>query len=214
MLSGTVIRNWTCSKLTSSRICLQAYNARQIIITVLVVLWGLRLAGYLLYRIIKIGEDKRFDETRNNPIKFLVFWIAQILWVYVVSFSVMLTNSPTAPRPDLADIEPRDVLVIIGALLFVFGLVVEAIADQMKFNFRQNSSNKGKWCDTGLWKVSRHPNYFGELCVWYGAFIISASNLSGWKWVAVISPIFITILLLFLTGIPPLERSSDRRYGQ
>ena len=192
----------------------QVYNARQIIITLLVVLWGIRLAGYLLYRIIKIGEDKRFDETRNNPIKFLVFWIFQILWVWTVSIPVMFINSPTAPRPLYSDISLRDITVIVGAVLFLFFLIFEAVSDQLKFNFRMNPDNKGKFCDVGPWKVSRHPNYFGEICVWWSVFLVSASILEGPKWAAIISPIFITFILLFGSGIPPLERSSSRRYGR
>lgn len=193
---------------------IKAYNARQIILTVLVLLWGLRLAGYLLYRIIKTGTDKRFDKVRENPLKFLVFWIFQIVWVYIVSFTVIFVNSPTAPRPGYTEIEPRDVTVLIGALVFIFGLVLETVSDQVKFRFRSNPENNGKWCDVGPWKVSRHPNYFGEICVWWGAFIVSTSILEGWKWVAVISPLFITGILVFGSGVPPLERSSDRRYGR
>ena len=182
--------------------------------TVLVSLWSIRLAAYLLYRIIKTGTDKRFDEVRGNPLKFLVFWIFQIVWVYIVSFTIIFINSPTAPRPGFSDIEPQDVTVIIGGLIFIFGLIFETISDQVKFNFRSNPENKGKWCNVGPWKISRHPNYFGEITVWWGAFIMSASILETWKWIAVISPLFITFILVFGTGIPPLERSSDKRYGR
>lgn len=177
-------------------------------------LWGVRLAGYLLYRIIKIGTDKRFDAVRGNPLKFLVFWIFQILWVYIVSFTVMFINSPTSPRPDFDDIVPQDITVIIGVIIFIFGLGLETISDQVKFQFRNNPANKGKICNVGPWKFSRHPNYFGELCVWWGVFIISTSILETWKWIAVISPLFITFLLVFGTGVPPLERSADKRYGR
>lgn len=182
--------------------------------TVLVVLWAVRLAGYLLYRIIRIREDKRFDETRNNPIKFLMFWIIQIIWVWVVSLTVLFTNSPTAPRPRYSEISLRDITVIVGAVLFLSFLILEAASDQIKFSFRINPQNKGKWCSVGPWKVSRHPNYFGEIGVWWSAFLISASILEGPKWAAVISPIFITSTLVFATGIPLLERSADKRYGQ
>lgn len=173
-------------------------------------LWGVRLAGYLLYRIIKIGTDKRFDAVRENPLKFLVFWIFQILWVYIVSFTVIFINSPTSPRPDFDDILPQDITVIIGALIFIFGLALETISEQVKFQFRNNPANKGKICNVGPWKFSRHPNYFGELCVWWGVFIISTSILETWKWVAIISPLYITFLLVFVTGVPPIERISNR----
>jgi steroid 5-alpha reductase family enzyme len=192
----------------------KAYNTRQILTTLLVILWGIRLAGYLLYRIIRTKTDKRFDNVRENPLKFLVFWIIQIIWVYIVSFTVMFINSPTAPRPGFDEIEPRDVTVIIGVLVAIFGLVFETISDHIKFRFRNNPNNSGKWCDTGPWKVSRHPNYFGEICFWWGIFIISTSILEGWKWIAIISPLFITTILIGGSGMPLVERNADKKYGR
>lgn len=186
----------------------QTYDARQILVTVLVLLWAIRLAAYLLIRIIKIGKDSRFDNIRGNPIKFFIFWFFQILWVYTVSLPVIFINSPTSVRTSVG------VTDYVGAVIFVVGFVLEVIADTHKFIFRNNPSNKGKWCDVGLWKVSRHPNYLGEIILWWGVFIISVMILRGAKWVAILSPLFITILLVFFTGIPPLEKSSDERYGE
>lgn len=193
---------------------MQTYNFRQIIVTALILLWGARLTGYLFYRIIKIGEDKRFDELRANPIKFLGFWILQILWVWIVSLPVLFTNSPTAPRPLNEDISLRDITLFVGGVLFVGFLLFEAISDQIKFNFRNKPENKGKWCAVGPWKYSRHPNYFGEILLWWSVFLMSTSILEGGKWAAVLGPIFITFLLLCVSGIPLLERKSDMRYGQ
>ena len=184
------------------------YNARQIIITVLVILYGVRLAGYLLLRILKTGKDQRFDGIRENPLKFLVFFILQIFWVYIVSLTVLFVNSPSAPP---VDIGPSD---IVGAVLFLFGLVYEAVADQHKYMFRNNPNNRGKFIKSGLWALSRHPNYFGEICVWWGAFILSAVILRDARWVAVTSPLFITSLLVFGSGMPTTERSSYRKYGR
>ena len=177
-------------------------------ITVLVTLWGARLAGYLLIRIIKIGKDKRFDQIRGNPIKFLIFWIFQIVWVYVVSLPVIFINSPIALQRDIS------VTDIVGAVIFLVGRFYETVADYQKFIFKTSPLNKDKWCDVGLWKVSRHPNYLGEICVWWGAFIVSSTILVAAKWLAVVSPLFVMLTLIFFTGIPPLERSADRKYGK
>ncbi|XP_076470530.1 uncharacterized protein LOC143300620 [Babylonia areolata] len=184
------------------------YSFRQILVTVCVVVWGLRLSGYLLYRIIKIGEDNRFDDKRDNCLKFAAFWIFQAVWVFTVSLPVIFINAPASA--DLAtSFTPQDG---VGIVLFTLGLLSEAIADIQKFSFRNDPSNKGKWCDKGLWKVSRHPNYFGEILVWVGIFIISTSILRGGQWAAVLSPVFTMSILLFLSGIPLLEKKADQRY--
>lgn len=177
-------------------------------LTVLVTVWGVRLASYLLVRILKTGKDERFNKVRDNPLKFLVFWIFQIVWVYTVSLPVIFVNSPISLQVSFG---PAD---YIGALLFATGLIVETIADTHKFIFRNNPTNKGKWMDRGLWKISRHPNYLGEIVLWWGAFILSVMILRGPKWAAIISPVFVSVTLIFGSGMPLLERSSDRKYGQ
>lgn len=125
-----------------------------LVMTAMVVLWGTRLSSYLLYRIIKIGKDDRFDGIREDPIKFLVFWVFQIVWIWVVSLPVTLVNAvPVGPALQASDVA--------GMAMFAVGLTVEAVADQQKFAFKCDPSNRGKWCDVGLWRWSRHPNYFG-----------------------------------------------------
>ena len=188
------------------------YHWRQILVTSLVVAWGLRLSGYLLYRIIKIGEDKRFDDKRADPIKFAIFWIFQAVWVFVVSLPVMFVNAPDSAT-FYKDPSVFTAMDIVGSLCFVLGLVSEAISDQQKFSFRNNDANKGRWCQVGLWSVSRHPNYFGEITLWIGVFIISSSVCgSSVKWIGLLSPIFTASILLFLSGIPMLEKTSDERH--
>ncbi|XP_046363992.2 uncharacterized protein LOC124140445 [Haliotis rufescens] len=186
----------------------ETYSTRQIIITVFVVVWGLRLSGYLLYRIIKIGEDKRFDDKRENCLKFAGFWVFQAVWVFTVSLPVIFINAPASALKSIS-ITPQD---IVGIVFFAIGLFSETFADFQKFGFRNNPINKGKWCDKGLWKVSRHPNYFGEITLWIGVFIMSTSILVDAQWVAVLSPVFTMAILLFLSGIPLLEQKSDERY--
>ena len=188
------------------------YQWRQILVTVFVIVWGLRLSGYLLYRIIKIGEDKRFDDKRSDPVRFAIFWIFQAVWVFTVSLPVMFINAPDSST-FYADPNYFTAMDIIGSGLFAIGLISEAVSDQQKFAFRNNPSNSGKWCDVGLWSVSRHPNYFGEICLWIGIFIVSTSICgNGVKWTGILSPLFTASILLFLSGIPLLEKTSDERH--
>jgi len=102
---------------------------------------------------------------------------------------------------------------IVGWVLWTIGLVIEAIGDQQKLNLKKNPATKGRWCDVGVWRWSRHPNYFGEIALWWGIFISSTPVLKGGQWAVIASPIFITLLLLFLSGMPLLEESADKKHG-
>mmetsp|Transcript_32226 Transcript_32226/g.52074 ORF Transcript_32226/g.52074 Transcript_32226/m.52074 type:complete len:314 (-) Transcript_32226:1048-1989(-) len=186
----------------------QTYFARQIVVTCLVCAWGLRLGFFLLYRIIKIGKDERFNDVRDNFLKFLGFWIYQAVWVWTVSLpSTVLNASFVNPPIGGADIA--------GWAVFGFGLAVEAIADLQKTKFKDDPANKGKWCDYGLWKWSRHPNYFGEILCWWGIFIACTPVFeNGYRYFTIIGPVFITAILLFLSGIPATESQTDKRYGK
>jgi steroid 5-alpha reductase family enzyme len=178
---------------------------------VLVIAWGLRLSSYLFYRILVIGEDGRFDEMRGDPLKFLGFWIFQFLWVYIVSLPFIFLNgsSVSHSEPELSS------AAISGIILSSIGLIIETSADQIKFSFRQNPQNKGKWCTDGVWKYSRHPNYFGEITFWWGLFILSTTSMGSgneWGYFTILSPVFTTTLLLFVSGLPILEASSHKKF--
>ncbi|XP_020257010.1 uncharacterized protein LOC109833670 isoform X2 [Asparagus officinalis] len=183
-----------------------AWHFRQIVLTLLVVLWGLRLGLFLLMRILQWGEDHRFDEMRNNLGKLAFFWTFQAIWVWTVSLPLTIVNASDR-NPS---VKPQD---IIGWLMWFLGIIVEAIADQQKLAFKNSPVNRGKWCNVGLWKYSRHPNYFGEIFLWWGIFVASTPVLRGAEWLVMIGPIFLTLLLLFVSGIPLLEKSADKRHG-
>jgi steroid 5-alpha reductase family enzyme len=173
----------------------------------MVVLWATRLGGFLLYRISKTGVDHRFDGIRDNFKKFLQFWLGQGLsvWVILLPALLLLTGKHNS----------YTVVSALGLVIWAVGLVVESFADFQKFHFSQQPRNKGKWIDEGVWKYSRHPNYFGEITVWVGMYIFAATNLTTLQAViGLASPLFIASLLLFVSGIPKLEKGADERWGK
>lgn len=182
------------------------WHFRQIVLTSLVVMWGIRLAIFLLLRILAWGEDKRFDDKRKNLLKFAAFWVVQAIWVWTVSLPVTVVNGSNR-NPNIRAVD------IVGWILWAIGLSFEAVADQQKLNLKKNSASKGRWCDVGVWYWSRHPNYFGEILLWWGIFISATPVLRKGQWGVIAGPIFITLLLLFVSGIPMLEESADKRHG-
>ncbi|CAI7899446.1 unnamed protein product [Closterium sp. NIES-54] len=172
---------------------------RQVLVTSLVVIWGLRLGLFLLFRILAWGEDHRFDQTRNNVLQFAIFWVFQAVWVWVVSLPVTIVNATVTRNPPLG---PVDAL---GCALWAAGVLLEGAADQQKLRFKADAANRGRWCDVGVWGWSRHPNYCGEILAWVGVLVVSSAVLQGWQWAAVASPLFTATILLFLSGMPLLE---------
>jgi len=183
-----------------------SFYVRQIVVTVMVCMWGARLAGYLFMRIIKIGNDNRFDNVRENAFKFGVWFFLQYVTIWAIALPYILLNAQTSENPPL---RAND---WVGWVLFAIGLVSEAVGDHQKFVYKNNKANKDHWCDTGLWKYSRHPNYFGELCVWWGLFMSCASVITDYEWFTIGGPLYITVVLLFGSGIPTTEKSTDKRY--
>jgi len=179
----------------------------QWVVVGITLLWAVRLGSYLLYRIHVIGRDKRFDEMRKSFWKFGRFWVLQGLtaWIVLLPASILMqSNSVTS----------LESIVVFGALISVFGIIFEGISDIQKFNFIQNKANKGKWIESGLWKYSRHPNYFGEILTWVGVYIVSYTWLVGNEvYIALIGPLFISFILIFVSGIPILEKGADKRWG-
>jgi len=181
-------------------------DGRAILVWALVVIWAVRLGTFLFGRIKKAGKDDRFDEIKPSFIRFLNVWTIQGLWVTFTLIAALVTIT-TANRKEL------DLFALIGFLVWVFGFAMEVVADYQKSRFNADPNNKDKFIQTGLWSRSRHPNYFGEIVLWVGVMLIALPVLQGWQWVALISPVFVTLLLTRVSGIPLLEKKADQKWG-
>jgi steroid 5-alpha reductase family enzyme len=181
-------------------------DGRSILLAVLVVIWAIRLGTFLFRRINKAGKDDRFDAIKPSFIRFLNVWTIQGLWVTFTAAAALVAIT-TTNRKEL------DLFAIIGLLVWIFGFSIEIVADSQKSRFSANPENKRKFIQTGLWARSRHPNYFGEIMIWIGIAIIALPVLQGWQWVALISPVFVTLLLTLVSGIPLLEKKADQKWG-
>jgi steroid 5-alpha reductase family enzyme len=182
------------------------YYTRQLVMTTMVCVWTLRLGSFLVMRVIKTGGDSRFDTLKHQPLNFLVAWLLQGVWVWIVSLPLMLLNS-SSNNPELGALD------ILGQILWAIGFVSETTADFQKLAFKSNPANKGKFINTGLWKYARFPNYFGEICLWIGVFLGCCATFTGAEWASVASPLFVAFLLLFVSGVPIQERQAQERWG-
>jgi steroid 5-alpha reductase family enzyme len=167
------------------------------------ILWGLRLSSYLFIRILKIKKDQRFDGVREKFWPFAKFWLLQAVSILIISLPFIFAS--------LNNFYVQ--LNYVSILVFTTGLFFETIADWQKYQFKNKAHNKNKFIQTGLWRYSRHPNYFGEMLVWWGIYLASATNLQGWQHSAILSPLYIMALLLFVSGVPTLEKGYAKKYG-
>ena len=181
-------------------------DVRTILLSALVMIWAIRLGTFLFRRIQKAGKDDRFDEIKPSFIRFLNVWTIQALWI-TLTVAAALVAITTTTRKDM------DIFTLVGFLVWAVGFAIEVVADSQKSRFSANPDNKGKFIQTGLWSRSRHPNYFGEIMLWIGVAIIALPVLRGWQWVALISPVFVTLLLTRVSGVPLLEKKADKKWG-
>jgi len=180
-------------------------DGRAWLLLAMVVVWALRLSLFLFQRILAAGEDRRFREIKVSFLTFLQTWTLQGIWVSF-SLAAALAAITSQTRKELG------IFALVGFLVWLFGSAFEVIADRQKSAFKADPANEGKFINVGLWAWSRHPNYFGEIVLWIGVAIVALPILQGWQWVALISPIFITILLTRISGIPMLETRADEKW--
>jgi steroid 5-alpha reductase family enzyme len=179
------------------------YWGRNLLIALLVTLWGLRLSLYLSWRNWGKGEDPRYGNWRQKAgdrfrlVSLFKVFILQALFLWVISIGLQIGQ--LAPQPDTLTW-----LDGLGIFVWAIGFMFEATGDWQLARFKSDPVNKGRVMDRGLWAYTRHPNYFGEFLVWWGIFLITLSTPNSW-W-TILSPIIVTAVLLKMTGIPLTEK--------
>jgi steroid 5-alpha reductase family enzyme len=198
---GFVVVAWV------ARIVGEGNDARQWLLTLLTTLWGLRLAGYLAWRNAGHGEDYRYRNMRKRwgarfpLISLVTVFGLQGTLMWIVSLGVQLGQADDSP--DLG------VIALIGVIVYVIGLVFETVGDAQLARFKADPSSAGKVMDKGLWRYTRHPNYFGDACVWWGLSLIAAET-GGGAW-GLIGAGVMTYFLRRVSGVTLLERSLKKR---
>ena len=198
---GFVVVAWV------ARIVGDGNDARQWLLTLLTTLWGLRLAGYLAWRNTGHGEDYRYRNMRKRwgsrfpLISLVTVFGLQGTLMWIVSLGVQLGQADDSP--DLG------VIALVGVIVYVIGLVFETVGDAQLTRFKADPNSAGKVMDKGLWRYTRHPNYFGDACVWWGLSLIAAET-GGGAW-GLIGAAVMTYFLRRVSGVTLLERSLKKR---
>lgn len=173
----------------------------RLLLSFMIFTWSWRLGGFLFYRIRKMNRDKRFDSFRQDPKGFLKFWLLQSvsIWILLLPVIAGMTSdrSPVVHQPAIS--------------LFLVGFILESVADWQKFRHK-SEYGASSFIRTGLYSIIRHPNYLGEIMVWVSVFWYVTPVLHGWTWISVFSPVWIALLLLFISGIPLIEKTNAEKY--
>lgn len=177
-------------------------GARQWLVMGLVLIWGVRLIMHIALRSKGKGEDFRYadmrrrwgDRARINSF-FKIYMFQGVLLIFI-AYPILLNN--------YSDSTALHVVSMVGVVIWMIGFFFEAVGDYQLYRFKQNPENKGKMMQNGLWKYTRHPNYFGEVMLWWGIFFIVLPVSYGWS--AIFSPLLLTFLILKVSGIPLLEQ--------
>ena len=194
-----------------STITLAAYlhpllDLRGLIICVLISIWAVRLGSFLFMRIKRAGQDRRFIESKTRFWQFLYIWTMGGAWVFITMAAGLAAITSMTQRP-------LGIFAIAGVFLWLVGFSIEVVADRQKTKFRQLPENADHFISSGLWAYSRHPNYFGEILLWLGITVIALPTLVGWQYVTLISPIFVALLLIKVSGVRLLEADGKDRWG-
>jgi len=202
--TGFVIANWVFFALTP-----EGFAPRKLLIGILVTIWGLRLSLYILWRNWGHGEDFRYRGWRAEAGSrwwwlslFRVFWLQGLLmWI----ISVPLLAAQWGPIPRIVT-----VLDFLGAAIWLVGFFFEATGDLQLRRFKADPANKGQVMDRGVWRYTRHPNYFGDAAQWWGYYLIAAAAGGWWT---IFSPVLMTLFLLRVSGVTLLEKTLETRPG-
>ena len=184
----------------------QSFDLGGLIIGAAIIMWAVRLGSFLFMRIHKDKKDGRFDSIKTSFSQFFMTWTLQGMWVFICSSAALVAIA-----------NPTGVVInsifILGAALFVLGFVVEVIADNQKTAFRSIPENKDSFINERLWARSRHPNYFGEITLWTGITVMGISTFEGMNYLAIFSPIFSYLLLVYVSGVRMLEYRGLKKWG-
>ena len=184
----------------------QNLDLGSLIVGAAIVIWAVRLGSFLFMRIHKDKKDGRFDSIKTSFSQFFMTWTLQGMWVFICSSAALVAiASPTGVV--------INIIFFLGLALFVLGFAVEVIADNQKTKFRSIPENKDQFINEGLWARSRHPNYFGEITLWTGITVMGISTFEGMNYLAIFSPIFSYLLLVYVSGVRMLEFRGHKKWG-
>ncbi len=169
----------------------------------MVIIWATRLSSFLFLRVKKSGEDVRFKKIKHSFSWFLMTFMLQGMWVFMCIFPALIVISSFNSEINN--------YAIVGSIVWLLGFLFEIIADNQKSNF--NKFNKGEFISNGLWSITRHPNYFGEFILWLGITIASLGYIDNYKYVLLLTPIFVYLLLTRVSGVNLLEEIGEKRWG-
>ena len=181
-------------------------DPRAVLVGVLVAIWAMRLGSFLFSRVRAAGSDSRFEKMKYMFLQFLMTWTLQGLWVSFTLAAGLIALTTATPKP-------LDWACALGVLVWIAGFSIEVIADRQKTQFKADPANEGRFISTGLWSWSRHPNYLGEIVLWAGVAIIALPVMQGWQFIGLISPLFVFVLLTYVSGVRLLENQGKRRWG-
>lgn len=172
----------------------------RVALSLMVILWGIRLGSFLFYRIQKMGKDSRFDSFRSSQTGFLKFWTLQAVSIFIIILPTLygLTNANLK-------------INFLAMMLWLLGFFIQAMSDHQKFVFKMKTKDKD-FISSGWYKYLRHPNYLGEIMMWWAIFLYVSPLLSGLYWLLMLCPLWITILIVFISGIPLIEVTYPIKY--
>lgn len=180
------------------------YEGRRLLALGLLAVWGLRLTLHLARRNLGKGEDFRYARWRTQY--GASWWWYSLFHVFLLQGLVMwIVSLPILAAQFHAEPAALTVLDLLGALVWLVGFIFEGLGDWQLARFRANPDNRGQVLNTGLWRYTRHPNYFGDAVQWWGFFLIALST--SWGWLTVVSPVVMTFLLMRVSGVAMLEKT-------
>ncbi len=188
-------------------VALDGWGERRVLVVTLVLIWGLRLSAYIAWRNWGKGEDFRYRRMRERSGDS--FWWTSYFRVFLLQGALLwIISMPLLAAQYAREPDNFTVFDIAGTLVWAIGFFFEAIGDWQLARFKADPANEGKVMDRGLWRYTRHPNYFGDATLWWGYYIIAAGAGNGW--LTVFSPVIMTALLMRVSGVSLLERTLKR----